>query len=122
MRKDSPLANQETIAPEDLWDKPLILSRQVVDNNSLEPWLKKNISELNIVATYNLVYNASLLVDEGLGYSLTLDKLINTSGNSNLTFIPLNPAGEIDLKIVWKKYQVFSKAAEKFLTEIKKIK
>ena len=32
------------------------------------------------MATYNLVYNASLLVDEGLGYALGFDGLINTTG------------------------------------------
>ncbi len=40
---------------------------------------------LNVVATYNLVFNASLLVEEGLGYAICLDKLINTQG-SNLCF------------------------------------
>ena len=76
--------------------------------------MKREIGRLNVVATYNLVYNASLLVDEGLGYALTLDKLVNTTG-SRLCFRPLTPALDIGMYLVWKKYQVFSKAAEKFL-------
>ena len=50
-----------------------------------------------------------------MGYALGLDKLVNTTGNSALCFRPLEPRMEAHLDIVWKKYQVFSKAAEKFL-------
>lgn len=119
MCKDSPLANQDTICPEDLWDKPIILSRQQKEGSELSLWLKKDFSELNIVATYNLLFNGSLMVDEGLGYALCLDGIINTSGNSNLCFKPLEPSLKLGMNLVWKKYQVFSKAAEKFLEQFK---
>ena len=114
MRKDSPLAEKETISPEDLWDKPLIVSHQKGDDVYLNQWLQREESELHIVATYNLLFNASLLVDEGLGYALCYDKLINTQG-SNLCFRPFSPRLEARGFIVWKKYQVFSKAANLFL-------
>ena len=114
MRKDSPLAEKETICPEDLWDKPLIVSHQKGDDRYLNQWLQREESELHIVATYNLLFNASLLVDEGLGYALCYDKLINTKG-SNLCFRPFSPGLEARGFIVWKKYQVFSKAANIFL-------
>ena len=114
MRKDSPLAEKEVIHPEDLWDKPLIVSHQKGDDRYLNQWLQREESELHIVATYNLLFNASLLVDEGLGYALCYDKLINTKG-SNLCFRPFSPGLEARGFIVWKKYQVFSKAANIFL-------
>mgnify|MGYP005753473619 CR=1 FL=1 len=119
MRRDSPLANKDTICPEDLWDKPIILSRQQKEGSELSFWLKKDFSELNIVATYNLLFNGSLMVDEGLGYALCLDGIINTSGNSNLCFKPLEPSLKLGMNLVWKKYPVFSKAAEKFLEQFK---
>lgn len=117
MRKDAPLAEKETITPEDLWDKPLILSHQ--RGGRVLQWLGREPSQLSIVATYNLVYNASLLVDEGLGYALCFDKLINTQGSS-LTFRPLDPPILAEATVVWKKYQVFSKAARLFLEELGK--
>ena len=80
-------------------------------------WLKRDNTDLNIVATYNLLYNASILVDEGLGYAITLDKIVNTQG-SNLCFHPLMPTLQAGLCIVWKKYQVFTKAAELFLNKL----
>lgn len=121
MRKDSPLSSQKTISPTDLWDKPLIISRQVKDGDALTSWLKKSLSELNIVATYSLLYNGSILVSEGIGYALCLDKIINTSGDSNLCFRPLNPKLEINMNLIWKKYQVLSKANELFLNFITEI-
>lgn len=119
MRKDSPLAKKEAICPEDLWDKPLIVSHQKGDDVYLNQWLQREESELHIVATYNLLFNASLLVAEGLGYALCFDKLINTQG-SNLCFRPLYPQLEAPGFIVWKKYQVFSKAANIFCDIYKK--
>lgn len=119
MRRDSSLADKEYITPEDLYEKPLILSRQSIKRSELTSWFKKDISKINVLATYNLIYNASLMVDEKMGYAITLDKLINTSGKSNLCFKPLSPKLEIGLSIVWKKYQIFSKASEKFLEKLK---
>lgn len=121
MRKDSPLAAKETITPEDLWDKPLIISRQDDSRGTLPAWIKKDISELEIVASYNLLFNASLMVEEGLGYAIGFDKIINTSGNSNLCFRPLSPTREDNMSIIWKKYQIFSKASEKFMQKIKEL-
>lgn len=120
MCKDSPLAEKETICPEDLWDKPLIVSHQKGDDVYLNQWLQREESELHIVATYNLLFNASLLVNEGLGYALCFDKLINTQG-SNLCFRPFSPRLEARGFIVWKKYQVFSKAANIFLQYLREL-
>lgn len=118
MRKDSPLAEKEYIIAEDLWDQPLIISHQTSISNEMIAWLRRDISKLNIVATYDLVYNASRFVKMGFGYVIALDKLINTTGESELCFRPLYPASEAGLCIVWKKYQVFSRAAEQFLKQI----
>lgn len=120
MKKDSSLAQKECITPQDLWEKPLIVSRQAIKGNDLIQWLKKDISQLNIIAYYNLVYNASLMVDEGLGYALCLDKIINVT-DTTLCFKPFQPKLEVGMNIVWKKYQILSKASEKFLEKLKEI-
>lgn len=119
MKQDSPLAEKTVIEPEDLWDQPLIISNQEDSQAVLTTWIQKELSELEIVATYNLLFNASLMVEEGLGYAVGLDKIINTSGKSNLCFRPLSPRQEAGMHIIWKKYQVFSKASEKFIEKLK---
>ncbi|MDO4548676.1 MAG: LysR family transcriptional regulator [Clostridia bacterium] len=118
MRRDAPLAAKKGISPEDLFDKPLILSAQKSDDWPLSQWFGKDVEKLNIVATYNLLYNASLLVDEGFGYAVCFDKLINTTGESNLCFRPLTPRLESEATLIWKRYQVFSKPASRFVNEI----
>lgn len=120
MRRDSPLAQKEYIQPQDLWDKPLILSAQKNDDLSMVHWMQRDISKLQVVATYNLVFNASLLVEEGLGYALCFDKLINVTGDSRLCFRPLFPKMEAEASIIWKRYQAFPKAAQKFIEALQK--
>lgn len=118
MKKDSPLAQLDKITPQDIKDKHLILSSQSLVKNEIANWFGEKYENLNIKATYNLIYNASLMVEENMGYALTLDKLINTTGKSQLCFRPLYPKLEKELVIVWKKYQFFSKASEYFLNEL----
>lgn len=123
MRKDSPLAEKEAIEKNELLEIPLLCSRQVVGSrqseNKFAEWFGTDYEKLNIVATYNLMYNAAILVEAGVGYALTLDKLANTSEDSVLCFRPLRPKLESGLNVVWKKYQVFSPAAELFLKTLK---
>lgn len=121
MRKDCPLAKKKYVELSDLKNLPLIASRQMSPKFSSESgfldWFKDDFENLNITATYNLIYNAGIMVEAGIGYAITLDKLINTSGN--LCFRPLKPKLESGLDIVWKKYQVFSPAAKLFLEKLK---
>ena len=121
MRRDSPLAKKEIIMPEDLLDKPLILSRQMIHDSNIPALFHCSADKLNIVATYNLLFNGSLMVDEGMGYAICLDKIINVSGESSLCFRPLEPRMEDSMNLVWKKYQVFTKASEKFMLKCREV-
>jgi len=118
MRKDSPLASKETVSVDELLDVPLICSRQGMAEDYPKVFQEK-MDSLNVVATFNLAYNAGVLVREGVGYALSFDKLADTSDESELTFRPLEPALETRMYLIWKKYQVFSPAAEVLLEKIK---
>lgn len=115
MRKDSQLAAKQTIKPDDLIGLPILCSNQSMVDNEISGWFGVRYEKLHIVTVYNLLYNASLMVEEGMGYALCLDGIIRTSDDSPLCFRPLEPGLEVGLAVAWKKYQVFSKAAEKFL-------
>ena len=125
MRRDSPLAQKERIERADLMGLPLICSRQAIaphpGENAFADWFGTDFSKLDIAVNYNLVYNAALLVEAGVGYAITLDGLTNTSETSSLCFKPLWPRLESGLDIVWKKYQVFSPAAELFLSRLREM-
>ena len=124
MRKDSPLAAKESISFRDLQGLPLICSRQnpqsKTGKSGYPEWFGRLFDKLNVVATYNLIYNAAQLVEEGIGYAIGLDRTIDTMEHSVLCFRPLSPKVESGLNIVWKKYQGFSTAAEIFLDRIQK--
>lgn len=120
MKKDSPLAEKEGIQAEDLWDKPLILSHQTSISSELFSWLKMDNHKINVLLTYDLIYNASHFVKKGLGYAIALDKLVNTTGDSELCFRPLRPSLKAGLCIIWKKNQFFSRASNAFLNQLKK--
>lgn len=117
MRKDHPLAEKQGIRPEDLWAEPLLVSQQTLKANRFSEWFKRDVSSLNIAATYNLIYNAALLVEAGVGSALTYEKLVNTEGRE-LCFRPIIPKLEDEIYIVWKKFHVFSKASEVFLNSL----
>lgn len=119
MRKDSALAQKEFITSNDLRDKPLITSRSMQQSSFFVNWFGCDLSDLNIAATYSLLFNGSLMVSEGMGYALCFDKIINVSGDSNLCFRPLSPVVDISMNIVWKKYQFMTRAADKFLKTLR---
>ena len=118
MRSDSPLADKASIAFEDLYGLPLFCSEQSIKVD-FPRWCGDDIDKLHFAGTFNLSYNGSVFVKEGLGYLLTFEYLIDTSENSGLCFRPITPALETKMYIIWKKYQIFSPIAELFLKRLK---
>lgn len=118
MPKDCQLAQNKVITKDMLTNLPLILSKHSYNDNIISKWFGEYQSQ-NIVATYNLLYNASLLVEAGMGYALCIDKIINVSGDSQLCFRPLHPMMQTNLYIAWKKNSVMSQPAKLFLQQIK---
>ena len=115
MPKHCPLAEKEAIHLSDLKGLPVIVSR------AASPYFagSDELSSLNVIATYNLVYNASLLVEDGLGYAICFDNLINTTGDSPLCLKPIIPKIKNAGYLIWKKYQIFSPAVQMFIDRIR---
>jgi DNA-binding transcriptional LysR family regulator len=123
MRRDDPMAAKEGITPEDLRNLPLIVSVQENARKQLADWMHVRPDRLHVAATYNLILNAALLCDERFGYAIGYDRLLDTvmeEGVSSLCFRPLEPVMEAEAVIVWKKYQIFSRAADLFLKQLQK--
>ena len=115
MNRNHPLAHKETISPQDLVGVSVFQSRHTLPKSALTEWYKDVTDQIDFIGTYNLIYNAALAARSGYGCVLTLDKLVNTSGESELCFRPLDPPLTAHLDVVWKKYQIFSQAATIFL-------
>lgn len=121
MPADCALASKKEITLDDLDGLPLIASRQQANNHLFESCIKQCSLHLNIVATYNLIFNASLMVQEGMGYAIGFDHIIDTSDKSNLVCKPLSPRSELSMHLVWKKYQIFTKASQLYLEKIQEL-
>lgn len=121
MPKSSPLSAKEYITPQDLLNIPILTSRQYLVKNLLSGWLGYNYEKLNVIGTYNLLYNASIMVEEGVGYALCIDKLINLTGDSKLCFRPLQPSLEAGILIAWKKNLPLSKSSRIFLNKLQEV-
>lgn len=120
LRKDHPLAAQAAIDADDLAGLPLIVSRQGLVENEFSGWMGNKFRQLSRVATYNLLYNAALMVEEGVGCALCLEGIVHTGEDGPLCFRPLRPAMDVGLKLAWKKQQCFTRAAEIFLDRLKR--
>lgn len=118
MPKNCELAKQEMINIDQLKTIPLIMAEQTFSGHQVLEWFASDYSVMNVVATYNLIYNATFMVEHGIGYALCLDRLVNTEGR-NLTFRPIVPELSVDLYIVTKKYQTFSPAVRVFIEQLK---
>ncbi len=114
MRRDDALAEKEYITVKDLYDKPLIVSRA----NGLDIFSGSQARKLQVAATYNLLYNASLMVEDGIGVAISFDGLVDTSENSSLCFRPLYPEISVSPSLIWKRHQKLSIISQLFIKQL----
>lgn len=122
MQDTHPLAAKKRIRMEDVDNIPLLIPSQgQTPGSGFSRYLDHNDnSRLNIVCHYNLLFNAAVMVEQGMGIAFCLDHLADTSEHTGLTFRPLYPPTQNHLRLAWKKYQIFTPAAELFLRNIRR--
>ena len=120
MRRDEPLAEKKAVTIADLSKLNLIIPRQFDHLTMISELIAEQGPDAHIVAEYNLIYNASVMVSEGIGSAIALDKLINVSGDSKLCFLSFEPRMEALCYFIWKRYPVFTKAASTFLEQFQR--
>ena len=109
LKKSDPLSKLKSISAKQISNLPLIISRQL---------LKHPITDMqnyNIIGTYNLLYNASLMAECNIGYVLCINNIINTTGKSQLCFVPLSTQPKFRLNVIWKKQSIYSKPVLKLI-------
>lgn len=115
MRADSPLARFDAVTVEDLAGQPIIGPRQGLKSGKMREWAGEALDRWDVAATYNLVLNGALMVEEGLGAAICYDRLVRLPADGSLVFRPLDPPLASDVGVVWKKHRRLSRAAEAFL-------
>lgn len=111
-----PLEEKEAVTPGDLRARTLI-APQRMGEREMKAWFGGDTERLHIYCTCDLAANAALLVEQGLGVALTIEGAV--SSYNNVSFRPLSPAIVSTSVLVWKKYQPFGPAVQKFIEEIK---
>lgn len=118
MPKTAPLAQQKFIAPNDLAGLPLMVSEQALQRDLFQDWWRNVANQITITGTYNLIFNATLMVTNGGSYVLGFANLVNTDTESPLTFRPLKPELTEPITVVWSKEQPLSPVAQVFLKRL----
>lgn len=123
VREDDPLAEREVISPADLAEGPLIMPERSWTGERLAgplaTWFGDDGEGVEVAATYNLSFNAALLVQEGVGRMLTLEGLTPTGPGSGLAFRLLYPPAVSIIDVVWKRTATPSRAVRLFLESLR---
>ena len=119
VRKDSPLAAKKRISPKDAKGIPLICSRQAMVKEFLAGWFGCPFGKLDVVANYNLIYNAAVFVEVGLGAAICIDGMIPQEFAERVVFRPFAPALVSDVYLAWRKNAVLSPAAAAFVETVR---
>lgn len=119
MRRDAPLASRQSIRAKDLDGIPILLTRQMMVGEFLSGWLGHACGALNIVCTYNLAYNAALMVAAGLGSAICIDNVIPAAFADSIVFRPFSPALSSDAYLAWRKDVPLSPAANALVERVR---
>ena len=119
VRKDSPLAAKKRISPKDAREIPLICSRQAMVKEFLAGWFGCPFAKLDVVANYNLIYNAAVFVEAGLGAAVCIDGMIPQEFAERVVFRPFAPALVSDVYLAWRRNAALPPAANALLATIR---
>lgn len=119
MNKDHKLATKKTITPSDLIGENIYLSHRWYGRSETNKWYGDALNKINVSATYNLINNVTLLVEEKLGIAIVLDGIMQFNHNPNLKFIPLEPKETLSSVMAWKNQTSKPEYLNKFINHIK---
>lgn len=119
MRPEDPLAQKESITPQDLRSLPLILPRRTRVQSELANWFGDSFDQLHVAFTSNLSTNGAIMVSSGLANSLVIEGSIPFLDQSKITSRPLSPPLTATSILAWRRGQPFSLATSKFIAHAK---
>ena len=118
VRRDHQLAKKETVTAEDIKQYPLIMPGRENAKEQILHWMQCEERHLDIPAYYNILSNAALLVEAGMGCAVCLDGALSIHADPELCFRQIHPAHVTRSVILWKKNHLFSQAASLFVQTI----
>ena len=117
VHKDFAISNRRYVTPDDLAGLPLIFPHRRLVREEIKNWFGNLYNDVNIFATYDLLYNAAIMAQKKMGIVLTIEL---ESRFDEIKFVPLAPKLEFNSVLVWKKNQIKSSVMEAFIDFSKK--
>ena len=117
VRKDSDYAKRAYIKPGELVGTEVITIRDELVHHELAEWSGDYAKNMANFATYNLLYNAAMLVKQGMGPAICLRL---NSEYEGLTFVPFSPKIEMSSVLAWKAHKMPSKTVNAFIKYVRK--
>ena len=114
---DFAIAKRPFVTPKDLIGLPLILPHRRMVREEIQNWFGDLYGDVNVFATYDLLYNAAIMAQKKMGIILTIEL---ESRFDEVKFVPFAPKMEFGSVLVWKKNQIQSTAMEAFIDFSKK--
>lgn len=114
---DFAIAKRPFVMPKDLIGLPLILPHRRMVREEIQNWFGDLYGDVNVFATYDLLYNAAIMAQKKMGIILTIEL---ESRFDEVKFVPFAPKMEFGSVLVWKKNQIQSAAMEAFIDFSKK--
>ncbi len=116
---DGPFAGKTRIEAKDLIGKPILCSSQSYERNEFAGWLQPISKDFHVVGTFNLLYNAYLLAQAGVGHVLALKSVINPEPDSGVVWLPLYPKLEAEIIVAWNKNRQLTKPVQILLNYLR---
>ena len=117
VRRDHPLATREEVSLDDLRGERIITSSEggtlAEDATPMTEHLAKE--GFDVAATYTLLYNASLLVESGMGVAVCFDGIVATGEGTPFAYVSISNVPTTPAYLVWKRFVPLSRACELFL-------
>lgn len=116
--RSSFLASKSEIHSEELVGLPIISPFRFDVQKMIYSWTGLEV-KLNIIGTYNLIFNVFSLVENGIGLALAMEGAISPRQPDSLKFLPLVPEIKTNCVLAWRKNTTLSPTTDIFIKKVK---
>ncbi|MBC9706208.1 MAG: LysR family transcriptional regulator, partial [Enterococcus sp.] len=81
----------------------------------LSRFMEKDVTDLTIIGTFNLIFNIFSLVENNVGSAFVIEGAITGRKVDTLKFLPLSPTIETNCVLVWKRKRSLSPVVKELI-------
>lgn len=121
LRASHPLAEREVLSLDDIAAEPLLAPASWEQGGLFGNERPRPLGgRLNVVAYFDMPYNATRMVCAGMGIAILLAGLVEEASSEDLVVRPLDLELSMPSYLVWKPFQLRTRACEAFLERMKR--